>query len=161
MNSKLSRLLVLLYPRPWRDRYGAEFDEFLQSGAGDWRVSFNVLFAAVAERILPTVGGKMSQPTQSFATMTKLPSAFIPVAMSFTALLVIAIGPFLFGDLHSKDEGPTAHLWQILMAGQIPVVLFFAIKWLRRAPRQTLKVLALQAGGVLANVAVVFFLGVG
>lgn len=161
MNSRLSHLLVLLYPRPWRDRYGAEFDEFLQTGSGDYRVSLNVLFAAAAERIFPTIGGKMNQSVRSFGTMTKLPSAFVPVAMSFIALLVMLIGPALFGDLHSKDEGPTAHIWQILMAGQIPVVVFFAIKWLRRAPRPTLKVLALQAGGILANVAAVFLLGVG
>ncbi|MEO8736955.1 MAG: hypothetical protein ABI380_10490 [Edaphobacter sp.] len=93
--------------------------------------------------------------------MTKLPSAFIPVAMSLTALLVMLIAPALSGDLHSKDEGHTAHFWQILMAGQIPAVWFFAIKWLRRAPRQTLKVLGLEVGGVLANIAAVFLLGVG
>jgi hypothetical protein len=45
------------------------------------------------------------------------------------------------------------------MAGQLPVLLFFAIKWLPRAPRQTLYVLALQAGAVLAAMAPVYFLG--
>jgi hypothetical protein len=43
------------------------------------------------------------------------------------------------------------------MAGQMPVLAFFAIKWLPRAPRQTLYVLALQAGAVLASVAPVFY----
>jgi hypothetical protein len=44
------------------------------------------------------------------------------------------------------------------MAGQVPVVAFFAIKWLPRAPRPTLRVLALQAGAALAAFAAVFFL---
>jgi hypothetical protein len=26
MNPRLARLLMLLYPRSWRERYGAEFD---------------------------------------------------------------------------------------------------------------------------------------
>jgi len=47
------------------------------------------------------------------------------------------------------------------MAAQIPVLAFFAIKWLPRAPGQTLKVLALQAGAALANVATIFLLGLG
>jgi hypothetical protein len=42
------------------------------------------------------------------------------------------------------------------MAAQLPVVAFFAIKWLPRAPRQALIVLAEQAGAALASVAVVF-----
>jgi hypothetical protein len=44
------------------------------------------------------------------------------------------------------------------MAGQLPVVAFFAIKWLPRSPRQALLVLALQAGAALAALAPVFLL---
>jgi hypothetical protein len=45
------------------------------------------------------------------------------------------------------------------MAGQMPIVAFFAIKWLPRAPRQTFYVLVQQAGAALASFALVFFLG--
>jgi hypothetical protein len=38
------------------------------------------------------------------------------------------------------------------------VLLYFAIRWLPRAPRQTLYVLMLQAGAVLASMAPVYFL---
>jgi hypothetical protein len=41
------------------------------------------------------------------------------------------------------------------MAVQVPVVAFFAITWLPRVPRTALAVLALQAVGVLANLAAV------
>jgi hypothetical protein len=44
------------------------------------------------------------------------------------------------------------------MTVQMPIVLIFAIKWLRRAPGQTLRVLALQAGVWLASCAPVYFL---
>jgi hypothetical protein len=44
------------------------------------------------------------------------------------------------------------------MAGQLPVLFFFAVKWLPRAPKQSLYVLALQAGAALASMAPVYFL---
>ena len=44
------------------------------------------------------------------------------------------------------------------MAAQVPIVMFFAIKWLPRAPRETLLVLALQAGAVIAALASVYWL---
>ena len=57
------------------------------------------------------------------------------------------------GVVHQADEGTEAHIWQLLMAGQVPIVGFFAIKWLPRAPRKTLPVLALQVGAALASMA--------
>jgi hypothetical protein len=44
------------------------------------------------------------------------------------------------------------------MAGQVPVVLFFAIKWLPRSPRQAWYVLVLQAGAALMALTPVFLL---
>ena len=104
----------------------------------------------------------MDQPT--FGAIMKKPSAFVPLAMSLTALTMLggayisALATGHGGLVREPDEGAIAHLWQLLMAGQLPVLLFFAIKWLPRAPRQTLYVLALQAGAALASMAPVFFL---
>ena len=81
--------------------------------------------------------------------------------MSVLALLTVLLGPLFFGDLHANDEGPTAHIWQLLIGGQVPLAVFFAFKWLQRAPGQAWKVLSIQVGAVLANCAVVFLLGVG
>ena len=39
MNPKLARLLVRLYPRAWRERYGAEFAALLETGRGGVRTS--------------------------------------------------------------------------------------------------------------------------
>jgi FtsH-binding integral membrane protein len=88
----------------------------------------------------------------------KQPSAFLPLAMSLTALGLVLGHIVLYGVAREADEGAAAHLWQILMAGQLPLVAFFAIKWLPRAPKQALYILALQAGAVLAAIAPVYFL---
>ena len=77
--------------------------------------------------------------------------------MSLAALTLVLVHIAVFGAAREADEGTTAHLWQILMAAQLPVLVFFAIKWLPRAPRQTLYVLGLQAGAVLASMAPVFY----
>jgi hypothetical protein len=100
----------------------------------------------------------MERPVYSFGAVMRRPSALVPVAMSVTALLLV-IGPIPFYGIpvREPDEGAIAHLWQILMAGQLPVLAFFAITWLRRAPRQALGVLAVQAGAVLAAMAPVFY----
>jgi hypothetical protein len=161
MNRVAARLLTRLYPRYWRNRYGAEFEAFLQEGHGGLRMSANVVWSALCEHIFPTRGRKMDQ---TFRAIVRKPSAFLPLAMSLTALGVLG-GAYVFGLatghgglVREPDEGAIAHIWQILMAGQMPVLAFFAIKWLPRAPRQTLCVLALQAGAALASMAPVFFL---
>ena len=98
----------------------------------------------------------MDQHINSFGAIIKRPSAFLPLAMSLTALTLVLGHIAMFGAVREADEGTTAHLWQLLMAGQMPVLAFFAIKWVPRAPRQTLYVLALQAGAALASMAPVF-----
>ena len=93
------------------------------------------------------------------ATTLKQPSAFIPLAMSLAALALVIGHIATAGVAREADEGTAAHLWQLLMAGQIPVIAFFAIKWLPRRPRQALSVLALQAAAGVAAAAPVFLLG--
>jgi hypothetical protein len=165
MNPTLARLLTRLYPRHWRDRYGDEFEALLEMVPSDFRTLANSIWSALWEHIVPTQGGNMDPNPNSFRTILKHPSAFLPLAMSLAAIGVLC-GAAVYGVLHGAqgiirqpDEGTAAHLWQLLMAGQLPVLLFFAIKWLPRAPKQTLYVIALQAGAALASMAPVFFLG--
>jgi hypothetical protein len=91
-------------------------------------------------------------------TTMKRPGAFLPVAMSFGALAVVLAHLAMSGAARQVDEGAAAHLWQVLMAAQVPIVVFFAIKWLPEAPRQALQVLALQVGAALAALAPVYLL---
>jgi hypothetical protein len=95
----------------------------------------------------------MTPGSRSFGALVRQPGALIPIAMSVTALSVVLGHIAMFGVAREADEGAAAHIWQLLMAGQMPVLLFFALKWLPRAPRQTLYVLALQAAAVLASMA--------
>ena len=88
--------------------------------------------------------------------MLEHPSAYLPVAMSLGALAIVLIFVALHGTAPQADEGASAHIWQILMAAQAPIVLFFAIKWLPRSPRQAVSILGLQVGVALAAMAPVF-----
>ena len=90
--------------------------------------------------------------------MIKRPSAFLPIAMSFAALATVAAHVVRFGVVREPDEGAAAHIWQLLMAAQVPTIAFFAIKWLPRAPKEGLTVLALQVGAMLAALAPVYLL---
>lgn len=92
-------------------------------------------------------------------SILKKPSAFLPLGMSFAALAVVLVHVALFGAEREADEGTAAHVWQILMAAQIPIVAFFGIKWLPRTPKQALVVLVLQVCAALAALAPVFLLG--
>lgn len=91
-------------------------------------------------------------------TMLKHPSAFLPVAMSLGALATVLTFVALHGTAPQPDEGTAAHIWQLLMAAQVPIVMFFAIKWVRQTPRQGVPILALQVGAALAAMTPVFFL---
>jgi hypothetical protein len=78
--------------------------------------------------------------------------------MSFAALTTVVVHLALFGTARQTDEGTAAHLWQLLMAGQAPIIAFFAIRWLPQTPRQALPILALQVAAALAAMAPVFLL---
>jgi len=85
-------------------------------------------------------------------------SAIAPIVMSLAGLALV-LGHFaMYGIVHEADEGTPAHLFQLLMVAQVPIVLFFAAKWLPRSPRQAIAVLALQAASGIAAFASVYFL---
>ena len=88
----------------------------------------------------------MNKPT------IRQPTVFLPIAMSLIALSMMLIHFALFPIVHEFDEGTSAHIFQILMVAQIPIVALFAMKWSPRAPHQTLKLLVLQGGFVLAAI---------
>lgn len=90
-------------------------------------------------------------------TLIKQPSALLPITMSLAALALVLGHIAIFGAAREPDEGAAAHLWQLLMAGQIPIIGYFALKWLQQAPAQALRVLGLQAVAALAACAPVYW----
>ena len=111
----------------------------------DWVISFRETISVIGKELIMKI-------------LIKNPSAFLPVAMSLGALATIALFIALHGTAPQADEGAAAHIWQLLMAAQIPIVVFFAIKWLPQSPRQAVPILGLQVGAALAAMAPVFLL---
>ena len=90
--------------------------------------------------------------------LLRKPSAFAPVAMSLAALVLVFLHIALHGTARQADEGAAAHLWQLLMAAQVPIIVFFAIRWLPQSPKYAWAILALQGVAALAALAPVYFL---
>ena len=87
----------------------------------------------------------------------KQPSAWIPIAMSLAILVMILVNIGIIGVVHEADEGTAAHIFQIWLVLEVLLVVFFAIKWLPRKPKEALFVLAIQIVAALAACAPVFY----
>ena len=86
------------------------------------------------------------------------PTAFVPLVMSLAALAIVITHIVTVGTARQPDEGSDVHLWQLLMAGQLPLIAFFAVSFLPRNPRDAIVVLALQLLAAVAAAAPVFLL---
>ncbi len=89
--------------------------------------------------------------------LIKKPSAWLPIAMSFIALAVLLVHFAKYGIIHETDEGTAAHLFQLFMAGQVPVIIFFLIRWLPKSPKKVLKILILQIVAVIVALIPVYY----
>ena len=89
--------------------------------------------------------------------LLRRPSSIVPVVMSGFVIAATVWHLTRFGLVHQTDEGTAAHIFQILMPLQVPVIGYFAIRWLPIDARWTSKVLALQVTLFVAILAVVFF----
>ena len=89
----------------------------------------------------------------------KHPSAWLPIVMSSTAVALIAGYVLVHGVAREADEGTVAHIWQLLMFGQLPIVGWFVIRRLRGDGSRGWRVLATQAAAYTAAMAPVAFLG--
>ncbi len=85
-------------------------------------------------------------------------AAWAPVAMSGAALAVVLGHIALYGTARQPDEGAAAHIWQLLMAGQAPFMLFFLARALRRSPAHAFTVIGIQLFAALAAIAPVWLL---
>ncbi len=95
--------------------------------------------------------------TKTISTL-KHPTAFLPVAMSLGALATVLTYLALHGPVPQPDEGAAAHIWQLLMAGQTPIIVLFAITRIRKTPKEGLAILALQLLAAVAALAPVYML---
>ena len=75
MNVRLARLLTRLYPRAWRQRYGKEFQAFLEAERAGLRGSWNVVWSALCEHMMPTQRGDMAQSSRASVSLLVRSSA--------------------------------------------------------------------------------------
>lgn len=85
------------------------------------------------------------------------PSAVAPLVLSGLVIAAIIWHLARFGLAHQADEGAAAHIFQILMPLQIPVIAYFAVRWMPVDARWAAKVLAIQIAIFMSIVGVVFF----
>jgi hypothetical protein len=93
------------------------------------------------------------------ASSLRKPSAWIPVAMSIAALTAVLVQRAVHGPAPEPDEGAVAHLWQLLMVAQLPLIAWFAVKGLRRSPHRAWPVLVTQVAAAAAAAVPVALLG--
>lgn len=92
------------------------------------------------------------------------PTALVPLGFSLGALLIVLTHFGLHASDPNSDEGAAAHIWQLLMAAQVPALALFTAKWFRRARRACLNVLMVHGLAIamsigLAARAPLYFLG--
>lgn len=153
--------LIRLYPASWRSRYGDELDELLSHGC-DWRDAFDVARAALIERLFYSRSrGAEAMKTYpaTIMVLVRKPSAFAPIFMSLAALGAVLVAIAIGSARPKSDENVFAHIWQILMAGQLPILGWFAMHWLRRDLRAGLAVAGLQIVAFVAALVPVWLLG--
>ncbi len=85
MNRSSVRLLLKLYPRRWRERYGEEFELLLEASPGGLRAWAEVIFSAMREYVILIGGLPVNAYASSVVALARKPSALVPLAMSVTA----------------------------------------------------------------------------
>ena len=91
--------------------------------------------------------------------LLRCPTALLPLAFSLVALVFVGVHLLARSPAREVDEGPAAHLFQLLIAIQLPLILLFIWRWIRRAPGPTLSMVALQVCALLVAMAPVAFFG--
>ena len=152
--------LTRLYPAAWRDRYGDELDALIEDEGGGWSAIANIVANALIEHLRPSIVGArtMTYPGNVTALVRK-PSGMIPIIMSAAALAVVLTAVAMVGARHEPDEGAAAHMFQILIAGQLPFLAWFAFHWLRRDFRSALSVMLLQGAAIAVALFPVWYFG--
>jgi len=145
---RLARFVYRMYPSWWWERYGGELESLVEDAGTTWATVADLVFAALVVRVqqrAPAVAGQLT-----IRDLLWRPSGFLPVAMSACALAVIAVHIITSGVAPQADEGSAAHLWQLLMAGQLPFVGWFALRWVPERGGRAIAVSAIHAGAIAA-----------
>lgn len=164
MNRIIAQRLLRLYPKAWRDRFGGELLDMLECTPTTISTLIDVAQGAAAEWLFNPSGlrgEEMQAYPANVISLARKPSALIPLAMSLCAISIVGITFALGGAAHPepRDEGTLARIFQLLLIGQAPFMLFFAGKWMVRDWKVALGVFAIQLIGICAAVTPVALMG--
>jgi hypothetical protein len=85
-------------------------------------------------------------------------SALAPLVLSFSAFILVLAAVATGWDVGSKDEGSAAHIFQLLIAGQMPIILAFLVTADWKRVMRVAGILSLQAAAIaLAFAPVAYF----
>ncbi len=145
-------MLLRFYPAAWRARFGAEFAELLTTQRCTASTLCDVLRAAATERLFDPSGlGKTAMQTypQTVILLLRKPSAYLPIVMSLMGMTLALCVVAVYGSAaRQPDEGAAAHLFQLLIVVQAPILGFFALKWLSHDRLAALSIMVLQAAAI-------------
>jgi len=83
-------------------------------------------------------------------------SAVVPIVMSLASLGLVVYFFTFAGAARQEDEGTPAHVYQLLMMLELPIIGWFGLRWLPRRFKEALVVLAVQSGAWLAALVALF-----
>ena len=75
-------------------------------------------------------------------------TGFAPVAMSIAAYFLVLAAVAARWEVNQPDEGAAAHIFQLLVAGQVPIVLVYVASADWKRPWAILRMLLIQAAAV-------------
>lgn len=151
---RLARAALRLYPRWWRRRYGAELQALVEDLGDRPGMAADLARGALSVRLRKR---SLGAAADSWGVLWR-PSAVAPVLMSLGALGAVAGHLVTVGTAPQADEGTAAHVWQLLMAGQLPVVAWFALRQVSEHRWRALAISALHAAAFAAAVFPVWWL---
>jgi hypothetical protein len=155
--SRPTHWLVRLYPKAWRERYGDEIQDLIETEGAGFRAHYDIVKAALDERLFDRSRLQAKAAGRGALALTlRAPSAFIPLIMSAMALLVVLSAVIAFGTPHRGDEGAAAHLFQLLIMGQAPFLVCF---YLGRHHARRLAMFVVHGVALAAALSPVWYLG--
>ena len=85
-------------------------------------------------------------------SLLKKPSAAIPIAISFAAITLVLVHRSLVISGDDSEVAGFSRAFRVILALQIPLILYFLYRWLPRKPNDALRVLALQVGAAFVAI---------
>jgi hypothetical protein len=92
----------------------------------------------------------------NFGELIKRPSAFVPIIMSLLAMIILLFHNLMTRGERRQGEEIVSGIFEILLVWQLPVIVFFAFKWVPQSFKNGLIVLFLQIAAIAAGFCLIY-----